>query len=192
MIFTKDDIEVHTEYAVLKFQEPITSNANITVSYLIEYKNLDTNYHKLLCLTNKEHADSNMKYTLNGIDPGNYTISVRAISLAGAGRPVEQFFVYTGLTKFHEGTSSSLSYILFSLIGMVLVSIVTFNFIYYRHQIKLLISRHLSNADDNDDENDLIEDVEPINFDVVGLMMQDFHEDHEVSEHEMEVMNHHS
>lgn len=156
---------MNPDNAILRFTEPIESNGNLTVSYWIEYKNMDDNILEGLCLTKKEYATKNHEYVLKGIDPGNYSISVRAISLAGAGKPTEQYFIFVG-ESYYTGPSPRV--IIYAILVMLLTGGMTFNLYYYRHFLKIWVSRRYRTAED---ESDLVEDVEPINFDTAGALM---------------------
>nr|QIS94309.1 insulin receptor 1a [Pyrrhocoris apterus] len=105
----------------LKWSEPPQPNSLI-VTYEIEYKRLDIENYKptVECITQKHFSESGYVYHLNNLSPGNYSLRVRAASLAGKGD-------YTPY-KYFVIEESSFS-ILFIILIVMLVIFIIFSFV---------------------------------------------------------------
>lgn len=78
----------------LSWQEPKNPNGLI-LSYTIIYKRVDLDNVKPTeqCITRHMHQQNNEEVGLLQLSNGNYSVSVRATSLAGDGRPTEPKFI---------------------------------------------------------------------------------------------------
>uniref|UniRef100_A0A1B6DYS9 Tyrosine-protein kinase receptor n=1 Tax=Clastoptera arizonana TaxID=38151 RepID=A0A1B6DYS9_9HEMI len=81
---------------LLKWEEPLAPNGLI-VTYQIEYRRVDIENIKptVECITRKQFQNKNNSYTLKNLAPGNYSVRLRATSLADNGKytPIQYFFI---------------------------------------------------------------------------------------------------
>ncbi|KAK0096847.1 hypothetical protein PV326_004167 [Microctonus aethiopoides] len=79
----------------LQWDEPPQPNGLI-VTYQIEYKRVDIKNMQatVLCITRQDFVNNDYSYTLKDLPSGNYSIKIRATSLAGSGSDSEIVYVY--------------------------------------------------------------------------------------------------
>ncbi|XP_067209270.1 insulin-like receptor isoform X2 [Linepithema humile] len=102
----------------LYWDEPPQPNGLI-VAYQIEYKRVDIKNIKsmIICVTRREFTKRDNSYILKDLSAGNYSVKVRATSLAGNGAYTEVKYFYIP----ESGTISKFQIILFSILGCVLL-----------------------------------------------------------------------
>ncbi|XP_044749880.1 insulin-like peptide receptor [Coccinella septempunctata] len=83
---------------LLTWKDPENPNGMI-LAYNIEYKNVDSSKSANVpdCVTKAQHNDSGYVYRIENMDPGEYTIRVRPVSLYGSG-------IYSSRIVFHIKT----------------------------------------------------------------------------------------
>ncbi|XP_011300657.1 insulin-like receptor [Fopius arisanus] len=79
----------------LEWDEPNQPNG-IIVTYHIEYKRIDIQNFQVtpICITQRDFAAAGRSYILKNLSTGNYSVKVRATSLAGAGSDSETKYFY--------------------------------------------------------------------------------------------------
>ncbi|PNF35477.1 Insulin-like receptor [Cryptotermes secundus] len=101
----------------LRWEEPPSPNG-IIVTYQIEYKSIENpNYSPMVeCITRSQFLNNGSSYKLQKLPPGNYSLRVRAMSLAGYGE-------YTELRYFYikHPSSSSLEFVIAAVSGIAVV-----------------------------------------------------------------------
>ncbi|KAL0128719.1 hypothetical protein PUN28_003826 [Cardiocondyla obscurior] len=108
----------HTIIITLSWDEPLQPNGLI-VTYQIEYKRVDIKNIKptVVCITRRDFANMGNSYVLKELPSGNYSVKVRATSLAGNG-------AYTEIQYFHipeYGTYSTFWIFFWSIFGIVIM-----------------------------------------------------------------------
>lgn len=81
------NVKVDDTSVYIKWSEPKHPNGAI-LSYNIYQTKLDEQHYKpvIKCITRLQHEKSHYTYTIKNIQPGQYSIRLRAISVAGEGR----------------------------------------------------------------------------------------------------------
>ncbi|XP_053999330.1 insulin-like receptor [Hylaeus anthracinus] len=84
-----------TTMVTLQWEEPPQPNGLI-VTYHIEYKRVDIQNYKptVICITRRDFTQAGKSYILKGLQAGNYSVKVRATSLAGNGAFTEVKYFY--------------------------------------------------------------------------------------------------
>ncbi|XP_036146603.1 insulin-like receptor [Monomorium pharaonis] len=104
----------------LFWDEPVQPNG-LVVTYQIEYKRIDIENIKatVVCITRRDFVKNGNSYTLKELSAGNYSIKVRATSLAGNGEytEVKYFFIE------EYGTLGTFWIIFCSIIGVFITSV---------------------------------------------------------------------
>nr|ANZ55075.1 insulin receptor 1b [Pyrrhocoris apterus]QIS94310.1 insulin receptor 1b [Pyrrhocoris apterus] len=103
---------------ILTWNEPTNPNS-IILTYEIEYKKLNIDNYKptVECTTRKEFVNSGNVYHLKKLGPGNYSLRIRASSLAGHG-------AYTPYTYFViEEDSSFATFYIVSTVSVIFLGI---------------------------------------------------------------------
>ncbi|XP_066552011.1 insulin receptor b [Amia ocellicauda] len=110
-----------SEYAVhIKWQEPKSPNGMI-ILYEVNYKRLGDTEELHHCISRKSYANDN-GCKLRVLHPGNYSVRVRATSLAGNGSWTERTYFY--VQDHREDHSSFLKIIIGPVICIILIGIV--------------------------------------------------------------------
>ncbi|KAJ4434420.1 hypothetical protein ANN_22982 [Periplaneta americana] len=97
----------------LRWEEPPSPNG-IIVTYQIEYKS----YSPMVeCITRSQFLNNGSSYRLQKLQPGNYSLRVRAMSLAGYGDYTEPRYFY-----IKPPSSSSMEFLIGALVGTAAVT----------------------------------------------------------------------
>uniref|UniRef100_A0A1B6KAQ3 Tyrosine-protein kinase receptor n=1 Tax=Graphocephala atropunctata TaxID=36148 RepID=A0A1B6KAQ3_9HEMI len=127
------DVSNHSGDVLLKWDEPQSPNGLI-VTYQIEYRRIDIENYKptVECITRRQYQNMSKSYILKNLGPGNYTVKVRATSLAGNGNYTESVNFY-----IQERQSVSMLQLLIIIIICVvlLVALGFLLFVYHRKQM---------------------------------------------------------
>ncbi|XP_071446667.1 insulin-like peptide receptor isoform X2 [Hetaerina americana] len=104
----------------LKWKEPEKPNG-IIVTYQIEYRRVDIENYKPVveCITRRHYLESGSSYTLKNLQPGSYSMRLRATSLAGNGA-----YTKSQLFIIQEPTSSPVDDKLIYVIIGIFISII--------------------------------------------------------------------
>lgn len=118
----------------IQWREPQNPNA-VIVSYDIEYKSVEKETHKYItdCITRVEHENSNFRYMISKLLPGNYCVRIRATSLAGVGP-------YTDLLYFDiplPGKTSTVVNIIVTVVVILVVICSVAFYLWYRRKHQL-------------------------------------------------------
>ncbi|XP_012280342.1 insulin-like receptor [Orussus abietinus] len=117
----------------LQWKEPPQPNGLI-VAYQIEYKRVDIKNIKgtVVCITRRDFVTSENTYLLKDLSPGNYSVKVRATSLAGNG-------AYTNVRYFYieEYNTTGKFWIMFWSIGFIVIVILPL-IVFYVYKRKLM------------------------------------------------------
>jgi hypothetical protein len=107
----------------------------LLLSYEIRYKRVDieNDYYQPKCLSHSM-LNSTKSHLIRGLPPGNYSIDMRATSLAGYGNYTKAKFVY-----IKESSSNSMWYLFFTLFAVLIIAIVALGFV-FRHMYNSSIS----------------------------------------------------
>ncbi|XP_024944809.1 insulin-like receptor isoform X2 [Cephus cinctus] len=110
----------------LQWEEPVKPNGLI-VTYQIEYKRVDIQNIKatVVCITRRDFVNGGKSYLLKDLPPGNYSIKVRATSLAGNGAYTEVKYFY-----IEEYSTSGTFWILFWCILVLVLAILVCSVFY--------------------------------------------------------------
>ncbi|XP_069673154.1 insulin-like receptor isoform X2 [Periplaneta americana] len=102
----------------LRWEEPPSPNG-IIVTYQIEYKSVENpNYSPMVeCITRSQFLNNGSSYRLQKLQPGNYSLRVRAMSLAGYGDYTEPRYFY-----IKPPSSSSMEFLIGALVGTAAVT----------------------------------------------------------------------
>lgn len=115
----------------LRWDEPLSPNG-IIVTYQIEYKNIENpNYSPLVeCITRNQFLNNGSSYKLQKLPPGNYSLRVRAMSLAGYGDYTQPRYFCIKPTS-----SSSKDYLIGAGVGVgVVIFLFSFVVVYVRRR----------------------------------------------------------
>ncbi|KOC66875.1 Insulin-like receptor [Habropoda laboriosa] len=106
----------------LQWGEPAHPNGLI-VTYQIEYKRVDIPDYKatLVCITRQNFTKARNSYFLKELPSGNYSVRVRATSLAGNGEYTQEKYFY-----IEERNTVNVFWIVFSLVLCVILAIFGF------------------------------------------------------------------
>ncbi|XP_046662039.1 insulin-like peptide receptor isoform X2 [Homalodisca vitripennis] len=127
------DSSNHSGDVLLKWEEPKSPNGLI-VTYQIEYTRSDIENYKpqIVCITRRKFHNLSKSYILKDLSPGNYSVKVRATSLAGNGNYTESVNFY-----IQERQSITMLQMLIITIAIVilLVGLVFLALVYHRKQM---------------------------------------------------------
>ncbi|XP_011696536.1 PREDICTED: insulin-like receptor [Wasmannia auropunctata] len=103
----------------LSWDEPPQPNGLI-VTYQIEYKRIDIKNIQatVVCITRRDFANMGNSYVLKNLPAGNYSVKVRATSLAGNGAYTEVKYFYIS----EHGTLSTFWIFFWSILSIVIMS----------------------------------------------------------------------
>ncbi|XP_048513218.1 insulin-like receptor [Athalia rosae] len=104
----------------LWWKEPPDPNGLI-VSYQIEYKNIDIQNVKslIVCMTRQEFLQNGQMYVLRGLPAGNYSLKLRATSLAGNGAYTATKYFY--IRELNAGGSHPFLWPVLSVLGLLIL-----------------------------------------------------------------------
>ncbi|KDR13786.1 hypothetical protein L798_12081, partial [Zootermopsis nevadensis] len=104
----------------LRWEEPPSPNG-IIVTYQIEYKSVENpNYSPMVeCITRSQFLNNGSSYKLHKLQPGNYSLRVRAMSLAGYGDYTEPRYFY-----IKHQSSSKMEWLVGALVGIAILAAV--------------------------------------------------------------------
>ncbi|XP_018329960.1 insulin-like peptide receptor isoform X2 [Agrilus planipennis] len=126
-------VTVEGSNVVLKWQQPRSPNS-IIVAYRIEHKKTDIENTKpaYKCVTADNHIRNGNTYTIKNLLPGEYTVRVKAISLAGAGN-------FGNLYKFEidDDSKPRLWIIPFMLIILTVLILLLLLYAWYKRKHKM-------------------------------------------------------
>ncbi|XP_043252983.1 insulin-like receptor isoform X2 [Colletes gigas] len=115
-----------TTMVTLQWEEPPQPNGLI-VTYQIEYKRVDIQNYKptVICITRRDFTKAGKSYVLKGLQAGNYSVKVRATSLAGNG-------AYTQVKYFYieERNTLSMFWLIFWLLFCVILLVLCLTVFY--------------------------------------------------------------
>ncbi|XP_054277589.1 insulin-like peptide receptor isoform X2 [Macrosteles quadrilineatus] len=122
----------HTGDVLLKWDEPPNPNGLI-VTYQIEYRRIDIENYKptVECITRLQFHNMSKSYILKNLGPGNYSVKVRATSLAGNGNYTES--AYFDIKERRNAYNTQL-FIAFILCLGLLSAFAAAGILYYRKQ----------------------------------------------------------
>lgn len=114
--------------------EPEQPNA-VIVSYIVEYRSVDRENPKYIadCITRAEHQESNYKYTIRHLQPGNYTLRIKAQSLAGDGNYTRNVYFYIPLPS----KNNTVVHVVVSVIIVLLIAAGVAIYFWYRRKHQL-------------------------------------------------------
>nr|XP_031833558.1 insulin-like receptor [Nomia melanderi] len=118
----------------LQWDEPPQPNGLI-VTYQIEYKRVDIQNYKpmVICITRRNFTKEGKSYVLRGLHAGNYSVKVRATSLAGIGDCTEVKYFYIE----ERNTLNSFWVIFWLMLCMTMLLLVAL-FLYYVYKRKFM------------------------------------------------------
>ncbi|XP_069673156.1 insulin-like peptide receptor isoform X2 [Periplaneta americana] len=114
----------------LMWEEPASPNGAI-ITYQIEYRSADhPEYSPIVeCITRSQFLNNGSSYRLRGLQPGNYSLRVRAMSLAGYGDFTEPRFFY-----IKSKSSVGMEPLVGALVGTAVVAAVACLVVYLRRR----------------------------------------------------------
>ncbi|XP_043280650.1 insulin-like receptor [Venturia canescens] len=125
--FKLEKIGGNNSYTFVKLQwdEPPQPNGLI-ITYQIEYKRLDIQNIQptQVCITRHDFIKADYSYILKDLAPGNYSVKVRATSLAGSGADSETKYFY--IEEFYTSSKFWIAFWSISSITLLTLSLVTF------------------------------------------------------------------
>ncbi|XP_071643096.1 insulin-like receptor-like [Temnothorax longispinosus] len=125
----------------LSWDEPPQPNGLI-VTYQIEYKRVDIKNIKatVVCITRRDFANMGNSYVLKELSTGNYSVKVRATSLAGNGAYTEVKYFYIP----EYGTFSTFWIFFWSILGFIIIfSFLTIFYIFKKRSMRNVPSMRL-------------------------------------------------
>lgn len=128
-------VYIGSNFVNIRWLEPVDPNG-VIVTYHVEYGRVDKENQKMIddCITRKEHQKAKYEYKIHRLPPGNYSIRVKAQSLAGDGSYTDRTYFYIAM----PGSSSTIIHVVISLLVILVVAIaVVILFFWYRKKHQL-------------------------------------------------------
>ena len=124
-----------------------------------------------VCVTRKKHEADGSKVVLKDLQPGVYSVRIKAVSLAGGEYSAKQYFTFDGTSP----SSSNKAWIIFGLVILLILCSVIFTSYYFKHRLLTMLKN-------NDDQMILMHEMQPVDFDFVSNHMGEYdaHSDQEL------------
>lgn len=119
-------VNIKNQTTNISWEEPTFVNSFVH-SYVLEYRSKDIEHAKFTetCITLQDFHENNNSYTLFNLPSGHYELRLRAVSLAGDGKPVYlEFYI-------EEQSRNHISIILSLVVTFTVIVIILVGFLFY-------------------------------------------------------------